>query len=185
MREQVERPCMSTGWVSPEDHRRAIARDISGGSAWLSSASKRNAKGLLLMAAGCALIMRSGRRGDPTRERLLPVALTGLAVGVAVAAAFSVTQAEDQTCATARADAGFGAEADKHGAEGRPEVGEAHATSGVAEALTPLVGAAGAASHGDVLNEADLARSRSDTFKEPASTSRMTAMEQGVDREEQ
>lgn len=39
-----------------------------GGAEWIMGAMTRNPEGLLLLAAGCALLMRSGRGKSPRRD---------------------------------------------------------------------------------------------------------------------
>ena len=39
-----------------------------GGTKWIMGAMTRNPEGLLLLAAGCALLMRSGRGKSPRRD---------------------------------------------------------------------------------------------------------------------
>jgi hypothetical protein len=118
------------------------------------------------------------------RERPLSLALTGLAVGVAVAAAFSLN-AEKQTFANVRGEEHFGADEGEHGEEGSPGAGEPPAPSGIAQELTARAGTAGVASNGDVLHEAGQPFADSEMFEEAASTPSMTAGKEGGDRNEQ
>src|SRR6185312_10619909 len=78
-----------------------------GGTKWIMGAMTRNPEGLLLLAAGCALLMRSGRQNGGHGENSMP---GGRVAEAARRAGEYVSEATDRVSETARSYASAAAE---------------------------------------------------------------------------